>query len=69
MAQLVKCLCDHEDLLHLIPRTHVMPGVMVACASYPSMASQRQEDPRGLPASQLSLLNESQNQNKLNKKK
>lgn len=39
MAQLVKCLHEHGDL-HLIPRTRVMPGVMVVCASCPSMGGQ-----------------------------
>jgi hypothetical protein len=33
-----------EDLC-FIPRTRVMPGMMVVCASYPSMAGQREEDP------------------------
>lgn len=39
MVQLVKCLHEHGDL-HLIPRTHVKPGMMVVCASCPSIAGQ-----------------------------
>lgn len=65
----MKCLCGLEDLLHLILRAHVVPGIMAVCASYPSKASQGEENHSGLLASQLSLLDESQNQNKLNKKK
>lgn len=44
MAQSVKGLHEHEAL-HLIPRTHVLPGVIMACGSCPSMVGQRQEGP------------------------